>query len=288
VLPAVLALSACRKQEPAPVPPPPPVSSNATDATPTAKPTISDQQRKAMLDAIGKLGAGDTKHSRIRPTQLTPEQKARLDKLKLEIGSELTADEKIALLDGADDIQALELVEVVKQALDDKSSEVRLRAIEMLTDWESSDILGAVSKAMGDSEEEVREAAINTLYNVLDPKIGEVLTKGLSDESELVRSAALDMLAEQPADLRANLQQQALLSTNEDVIMGLVSQLEDQSDHKALELLIEGLRHPNEELRQNYTDAIDFLVSQNFTSYEEAKAWWAKNKQNYDDELFEK
>ena len=116
----------------------------------------------------------------------------------------------------------------------------------------------------------------------------KLLGAGLNDESELVREASLEMIAEQPNDVRYALYKEGLKSSNEDVFSGIVSALEDESNHRAMDALIEGLRHSNADFREVVSDAIDFLVSETFESYEEAKAWWAANKNKYDDELFEK
>ena len=47
-------------------------------------------------------------------------------------------------------------------------------------------------------------------------------------------------------------------------------------------VLIEGLRTASPDVLPAVEQAINEIVRQRFASYDEAKAWWAQNQENYD------
>jgi len=292
---AVCVMGCTKKVEP--VKPVAPAAQTSTDKAtgPKVAPHLAGDKggkkavdKESLIKALGALNKGNSHRIRRLATAVTDDQKARLEKAKMEIGSNLTADEKVDLLDSIADIQSAEVIRIANEALDDKDEDVRVKAMEILEDYDSKDIVPVVSKALADGSAEVRAAAINALYYVNDPQVQDLLDRGLGDKVDDVRSASLDMIADQAPNIRNDLYRKAVNSQYEDVVSGAVSSLEDQSDHQAMATLIEGLKNPSPELRSEITDAIDFLVSQQFTSYDEAVKWWKANQSKYDNELFEK
>jgi hypothetical protein len=63
--------------------------------------------------------------------------------------------------------------------------------------------------------------------------------------------------------------------------------LEDRSDHKAVDILIEGLKDANPDFREQVNTSLSNLLDldQEFKTYKEAKDWWSKNQNKYDAEL---
>jgi hypothetical protein len=53
-----------------------------------------------------------------------------------------------------------------------------------------------------------------------------------------------------------------------------------------MDALLQGLRDESEDVRENTSDAIFFLVSEEFVSYDAARAWWDSNAHRFDGELF--
>jgi hypothetical protein len=61
--------------------------------------------------------------------------------------------------------------------------------------------------------------------------------------------------------------------------------LESAGGHRAVDILIEALQDKDAKFCKEVTSAISTLIDMEFTSYEEAKTWWEKNKNKYDEDL---
>jgi HEAT repeat protein len=61
--------------------------------------------------------------------------------------------------------------------------------------------------------------------------------------------------------------------------------LENIRDHRAVDILIEALRDEDAEFREKVSSAISMLLDKEFESYKEAKTWWEKNRDRYDEDL---
>ena len=55
-----------------------------------------------------------------------------------------------------------------------------------------------------------------------------------------------------------------------------------------MDILITGLKDSNPDFRDTVKSAIEFLVSQEFNTYDQAKKWWDANRGKYNDDLSEK
>jgi hypothetical protein len=60
-----------------------------------------------------------------------------------------------------------------------------------------------------------------------------------------------------------------------------------QSDHAAVDLLIEGLDSIVADTREDARETLDFIFNESFASAGQAKAWWQANKNRYDRDLVE-
>jgi HEAT repeat protein len=64
-----------------------------------------------------------------------------------------------------------------------------------------------------------------------------------------------------------------------------VFMLEFIGGHRAVDILIEALRDKDAEFREKVGSAISMLLDKEFESYKEAKTWWEKNRDRYDEDL---
>ena len=215
-----------------------------------------------------------------KPAEMTV---AQYDSLK-------TPDEKTDFISEFSEAHPESVVELANKALDDENVDVRSAAMEALIDKElkGPEALGVCEKALKDKDEQIRQAAVEAGADIEGPESGKILLQALEDPSEDVRSSAIQAAEDKQSPVRLNLYKTGLASKYTDVKEATVSSLVDMSSPASMDLLITGLKDPNPDFRENVANAIDFLVSQEFKSYEEAKKWWDANRNKFDDELSEK
>jgi hypothetical protein len=219
----------------------------------------------------------------IKPAAPEPADLKSLDSIK-------TADEKIEFItDYAEEHPESEALMVYK-VLDDNDVEVRTAAMEMLAmkDLNDINVVYVAAKALKDTEPQVRQSAVEACSALTDPVVGSVLIEALADESEEVRTAAIQMADQKEPDIRLSVLKAGITSKHEDVKENSVSSLIDLSTPESVDALIEGLKDPNPDFRESVKSAINFLVSQEFDTYDQAIKWWTANRNKFDNELMEK
>jgi hypothetical protein len=179
---------------------------------------------------------------------------------------------------------------MVYKVLDDNDVEVRTAAMEMLVTKELDDpnVVYVAVKALKDSEPQIRESAVEACTPVTDPAVRDVLLSAIADSSEEVRTAAIQVADQKEPAIRLPILKASITSQYEDVKENAVSSLIDASSPAAMDILIMGLKDTNPDFRDSVKSAIDFLVSQEFDTYDQASKWWKANRNKYDDELTEK
>lgn len=177
------------------------------------------------------------------------------------------------------------VIKVVQAAVADKDANVALAAVELLQGYETPDILPAVTQAMTHPNEDVRQTALSLLLDIEDPRISKVLSDAVLDESENIRSTALDEIKYKEKDIQFKVLETAISSPYNDTKEEAVFMLQYTGGPQAVDILIEGLRDQNADFREEASSAISTLVDKEFTSYQEAKSWWKKNKSKYDEDL---
>jgi HEAT repeat protein len=210
----------------------------------------------------------------------------------LDVRSVLTSEgndeEKIEALEKLSEVTHQAVVGLVITALKDPSEEVRVVAMELLVDYESPKIIPAVRTGLSDPSEAVRIVAVDALLFVDSPEVVDLFTQALTDESDIVRDTALAIVEEKPADISLPVLSNVIDIADESLILGVASILQDMSSHAAMDVLIQGLKSNNPFVNEEVSSTIDFLISQQFSDYSEAKAWWDANKNQFDSELFPK
>lgn len=222
--------------------------------------------------------------------ELKEDAKKTIDRAFAKFDSLTDAEERIEFIEKLSEAYHDSVVTIVSNALNDKDPDVRLAAMDLLVDYESADldVLGVVSRALEDRNEQIREAALGALAFVNGREADKLLIQALSDSSEDVRMAAREVAGEKGKRTRLDVLRAGIGSSYEDVKEYVVSTLIDLSNHDAVDILILGLKERDPEFREEVKFALEFLISKEFSSHEEAKNWWAANRDNYDDELLEK
>jgi HEAT repeat protein len=180
-----------------------------------------------------------------------------------------------------------QIAAMAETAISDANTEVRSAALDAVIENETP-APAAVEKAMKDTDEETREKAVEACRFLDDKQAADLLTKAINDQSETVRAMALQTADEKGTDAKLKVFGEAITSKYEDVKEAAVPALVDMSSPQAVDALIEGLKDSNAEFRDNVTQALDFLINHECSSYGECKAWWNANRQRFDNELNEK
>jgi HEAT repeat protein len=176
-------------------------------------------------------------------------------------------------------------VAMVQTAVADEDGNVALAGIELVQGCKGPEVLPVVVKAMSHSDEEVRQTAVGILSDINDPQTGDLLATAVSDESENVRSAALDAARYKDEQIQFKVLEKGISCPYGDTKEESVAMLENMGGHRAVDILIEALRDKDAEFREGVASSINTLIDKEFASYEEAKTWWEKNRDKYDEDL---
>lgn len=234
-----------------------------------------------------KLGSPNAKLNKKNPIENSHDRNL-VNSLLAQFGSSTNADKKVKLLESLGEMsleQDPAVIKIVQDALGNPNSKVGYAAIQLLEGYDTPEILPAIAKALKVEYEETRIAALEHLSGIDNPMVGDLLSRALNDTSADVRSTALDMLEERPDSEQLPILQNGLTSPYEDVKTQVVQKLENRSDHKAVEILIEGLKDTNPDFRDEVNTSLFSLIDKEFESYKEAKDWWKKNRDRYDEDL---
>lgn len=255
-------------------------------------------KKESPSDAENKQQQTETKKSGNKVKQQKPprvHKQVSEEELEAEVNDAIsrykkaaTAEEKIEILEDLALISNRKILDLVYQALDDENDEVRLAAVQLLADFDSEAIVPVVDKAMNDPNEEVRLAAVEALDDIESPEVSGILAKGIADDSEDVRDAVFFLLSDKDSGTKEAILEEAIKSTYPDVREKVPDLAIDAPSHKTMELLISAMKDEDEDFREEIKSVISFFLSEDFETYEEAKDWWDKNKDLYDEELFEK
>jgi len=201
-----------------------------------------------------------------------------------------TSEEKVNFIsDFADEHPEL-IPALVYRALDDNDLDVRTAAMEALSASDSNDpnVAYVAAKALKDTEPEIRKTAVQSCVNLTDPAVNKVLVDAIADESEEVRNAALQTADQEEPAIRLSILKAGVTSKYDDVKESAVSSLIDVSSPAAVDILITALKDPSPDFHDTVKSAIEFLVSQEFDTYDQAQKWWDANRTKFNDDLSEK
>ncbi len=202
-----------------------------------------------------------------------------------------STEEKLRFLDSLDELVAardLAVLSIVWKALDDPDIKVGRAAIALIEDYKHPDVLPVIEHALKSTDEQIRTDALVPLSNIDDPQVSQLLIQAMDDIDSDIRRNALLITKDKNESIQLPVLAKGISSAHKDIKYGSASLLEDKGDHSAMEIIIEGLRDPDPEFREEINEVLNFLISKEFKSYQEARSWWNQNKNSYDDELFEK
>jgi hypothetical protein len=206
-----------------------------------------------------------------------------------QLDSAVGPERKIELIESLTELsleQDPSVINVVQKALDDPNPEVQRAAIELLEEYKTPEILPVITRALKSPDEQTRQCALRPLSNINDPQVGKLLVQALDDKSEDVRSAAIEIAEDHQEQIKLSVMEKGITSPYNDVKESVISMLEEKADHKAVEILIMGLKNSDSYSHKLINEALDFLIDETFKTYEEARTWWLANKSKYDNELF--
>jgi tetratricopeptide (TPR) repeat protein len=212
-----------------------------------------------------------------------------IDSVAEELKGMSISEDKIELLDQLDDVDSPALPELVKSVLDDDDPEVRLAALELLEDKKKGEIADCLNKALDDPDEDVREYAATLLYGIEDKEeAADLLIKTMDDSSENVREAGFDVVTDKEPDVQLPVFEQTIHSPYKDIKENTADAILDIPSHKSVTTLFEGLKDPDQEFVEYVNSKLDYLFGKEFKNYDEAINWWNKNKDKFDEDLFDK
>jgi hypothetical protein len=198
------------------------------------------------------------------------------------------ADEKIALLMELDGFTGPGVVDLLMRELDHGDSDVKLAILAILSDLADPTVIPAVDKALADQDPEIREAAIEVLGAIEEPMIcAPLLARAIADDSEDVRDIAFSVLDDKLPEEQHIVFDESIASPHKSVREQTVDMISFNPSHRAFEILIRGLNDPDPEIVDEVKWTLDYFVSEEFETHDEALAWWQKNKHRFDEELFE-
>ncbi|GEM_PF-1147744 len=174
------------------------------------------------------------------------------------------------------------VLEVVEMALSDKSAAVREAALDLIMNINDPAVVPTVSKALDDQDPDLREYALDALMDVDDPKINEALTKALDDENVDVRDNALNIMLYIGSPNVVDSLGKAITDTDADIREKAIIAIEDIQDPRVIDVLLEkGLLSEDDTVREDAMDSLQFITDQEFENYEQAHAWWQRNRATF-------
>jgi len=297
----VLALAACGRKEPAPAP----VDITNALAKPVKLSTEPLRQSNARMDELIKA-MPESERAELQktlgqelPTDVQPE--VHSDDSETHIKFEVTQEMRdlvnaatrafLADLPDTDKIAALQkligiddpiVMDVVMMALNDDNPDIRELALDVIMNVDDPAVIPAVVKALDDDNPDIREYALDALMEVDDPRINDALLKALDDENVDVRDNALNIMLYISSPNVLDALAKAITDPDPDIREKAIITIEDISDPRTIDILIEkGLLHDDDSIRQDALDSLNFITDQEFESYEEARAWWDRNRATF-------
>lgn len=217
-----------------------------------------------------------------QPFEPTAELKALIEDARRVFLKGLPPDEKIAALEKLSGTDHPIVNEIVMLALDDPNELVRETAVDLIMNINDASVVPLVVKALDDESDDIREYVLDALMDVDDPKSNEAFTKALKDENEDVRDNAMNIMLYISTPSVVESLAVGLNDPSEDIREKALITLEDISDKRVIDIMIEkGLLNDNESIREDTLDSINFITDQDFASYDQARAWWDRNKTTF-------
>ncbi|MBO7448100.1 HEAT repeat domain-containing protein [bacterium] len=209
--------------------------------------------------------------------------KQLIDEANLLLRQGADSDSKIEALENLIGIDHPDILPTIELALDDEDPVVREVALDAIMNINSEEVVPIVVKALDDPEPDLRLVSLDALMDVKSASINDALQKAMKDESEEVREGVMDLLfiSENPAALPTI--KTAFTDSSPAIREGALMCIEDIRDKGAVDILIyDGMLSDYEDVREASKEALEFITDEEFETYDEAKAWWNKNRDSFE------
>ena len=217
------------------------------------------------------------------------EIRQEVERIDRQIQASTDINEKLDLLDDLNYVEDPMVLDIINRELNDPSIEVRQSALELLENFDGKEVFPVLRKAMDDSAEEIRAAAIDIVDDIEvpggDPEEADILLKAVNDSSEDVRNAALDAIENKPSYDLEIIGEDAIKSQYPEVKETILEALADTPSVRGVEVMIEGLKDPDPEFRNDVIDELELITDQSFNSYDEARKWWDQHQNEFLEEF---
>jgi len=250
------------------------------------KKNIKIKKRQSVSERRKKLHTRIKRKSSYKPVETGV---VEVDSIAQQLKGMTIPEDKIELIDQLQDMDDPAVTALVNSLLDDSDADVRLAALELLEDKTKGDIAACLDKALDDPDDAVREYAATLVDGIKDKDASEMLlAKALEDSSENVREAGFDVIVDKTNDVQEAVFAQSIHSPYQETKETTADAILDISSHSSINILFEGLKDPDPDFVEYINSKIDYLFAKEFDSYDDAVKWWNENKDNYDEELFDK
>lgn len=255
------------------------------------------EQNRRLVSMQSSQSAGDSgaqsqpRQAAVEVYTVGPSENQKLREAYAAFSEERASSERLAALESTAKMameQKPELLGLLEKALEDPDPEVVRAAAQMLELYQTSSVLPLLEKALHLRDEQVRLSALEPLDKIADPRCAALLVLALSDPSDAVRGRAFDVIRSQPPDLQILSLKRAMGLSSDEVKSEVLSLLELRGDKAAVEVMLEGLKDPSPEFRDQVREILRLLLDQEFAGYNQAVQWWKVNRARFDDNLLER
>ena len=163
-----------------------------------------------------------------------------------------------------------------------------LLALELLRDMDPEQAWPVLNELLGSQSAQVRAESVELASEFDDDNTAAFLTRAVIDSSVFVGYTVLEKVEELPRREREQVWRAAVLEAPADVGAAVLGDMEVESNHNSVDIIIEGLNSQVEDTREESREILDFIFDQRFDSATAASKWWQENRSKYDRDLVEK
>jgi hypothetical protein len=161
--------------------------------------------------------------------------------------------------------------------------ELRRQVLGLARQVGSESLMAVLALALASDDPVVRLDAARSIALLPEDRLRDGFALGVDAADPEIRSEVMDLILQLQPHLRAELLRTALAAAATDVQARAIDIITDFPSPAFFTVLIEGLRTSSSEARPLVEQAIADIVHQHFGNYDQASAWWAANRANYDD-----
>jgi hypothetical protein len=177
------------------------------------------------------------------------------------------------------------ILRVAEKLMSHPDEDIRAEALMLADGATSTASLKLFSDAMTDSSADIRRLAMETALQLVDPATRGLIDLGLQDGDQGVRQLAFHLAMNQHDELRQDVVSQSLGSFQEDLALAALVEAEAMPSKRILPQVVQSLAHASPEVRESAQEMLSLLFHEDFTSAEQAAAWWKANASQYDEDL---